>query len=87
MAELENKIEDFVLKFNEQNIKIEFRDFLKGKVRFNNIEYDKNRGFLRFLKGDDFIEFSITDINKFEYIDEKVEIKLDNSIDIVVTEK
>ena len=69
MNELENRIEKFATEFNGKNIEMKFCNYVNGKIYFDNIDikYDKSNGILRFLKDNNFLEFDISDINKFDY--------------------
>ena len=88
MNELENRIEEFSLDFNGKNIVIEFSNYLNGKIYFDNIDikYDKNNGVLRISENKNFLEFDISDMNKFDYFENKLDMNLDNSLDIVISE-
>ena len=88
MNELENRIEKFATEFNGKNIEMEFGNYINGKIYFDNIDikYDKSNGILRFLKDNNFLEFDISDINKFDYFDNKIKIKFDNYLDLIIVE-
>ena len=88
MNELENRIEKFATEFNGKNIEMEFCNYINGKIYFDNIDikYDKSNGILRFLKDNNFLEFDISDINKFDYFDNKIKIKFDNYLDLIIVE-